>query len=131
VGDIAKGAIIGVVVAILMLGVLMEASGMLSGAAKPAPAAPMAFQLAVDRIGPDGKPDSLYGEDLAGAEVPGSDRYAFCAITGIVVQRPPMFTSNMPDADCAIERGDGGKWLVSTGGWQTCQVSCFRIVDGG
>ncbi len=132
--DIAKGSIIGVIVAIVMLSLLMEFSGMLSGGgqppAEPGPAAPSAtgFSLTVDRIGPDGKPDSDYGDELANAEVPGSEGYDFCAITGINVQRPSMLTSSMPDAGCVIERRDDGKWLVSTGNWQSCQVSCFKIV---
>ncbi len=97
--DIAKGSVIGVIVAILMLGLLMESSGLLFGPRQPPPApttpaptapAPASTGLvwSVSVIGPDGTPGTPYGEDLAAAEVPGSEAYDFCAITGISVERP-------------------------------------------
>jgi hypothetical protein len=125
--DIAKGAVIGVIVAILLLGVLAEWSGILNRPAA-APGGPLAFE--VTRIGPDGKPDTPYGEELTDAEIPGSAGYLFCMVSETRIQRPGMMVSNMPDGFCRLSRGDGGKWLISTGGWQECEVSCLKAAGG-
>ncbi|KAB2864403.1 MAG: hypothetical protein F9K43_17965 [Bauldia sp.] len=123
-GDIAKGVVIGVVVAILMLGLLLESEGLLFPNRQPAAMAPAT--AAMVRLGPDGPGDSVFGEDLTDAVVPASEGYDLC-LGELRVLRPSMMTSSMPDSFCTVRRGDDGKWLVSTGGWQSCTVTCVKL----
>ena len=123
--DISRGVLVGVIVSILLMAVLAEAAGVLNH-----PTPPPAATLELTLIGPDGKPGTTYGDDLKDVEIPGSAAYPVCMVTGERVKRPPMFTDNLPDAYCQLTRGDGGKWLLSTGGFQECEVSCLKLGGG-
>jgi hypothetical protein len=131
VSDIAKGVIIGVVVAILMLGLVIESQGILFARTEAPPPTPAVAPgdgtapPASVRLGPDGKADSFFGEDLVNASIPGSDGYNVC-FGELRVLRPSMMISRMPDSFCSVAKDAAGKWVVSTGGWQQCQVVCFN-----
>jgi len=121
--DFAKGALAGAGL-VLLIAVLVRQEMMMNE--RQAAATPT---VSVTAIGPDGSADKLYGENLDKVEVPGSETYPLCLVTEMKVQRPSMMTSDMPDSYCRLTPGGGGKWLLSTGGWQECGVSCFRLAE--
>ena len=122
--DFAKGALAGAGLVLLIV-ILVRHEILMTERQAATPAA--APTVSLTAIGPDGSPDKLYGENLDKVEVPGSEAYQLCLVTEMKVQRPSMMTSDMPDSFCRLSPGEGGKWLLSTGGWQECGVSCFRL----
>jgi hypothetical protein len=125
--DTAKGTIIGFMVAVILAGFVVavldfRASGNGDKADKKPPA-----KVTVARLGPGGKPDAFFGDDLRNVVIPGSRGYDFC-FGELRVQRPSMMTTNMPAAYCSVSRhSPKGPWRISTGGWQECQAVCVKF----
>ncbi len=122
--DMAKGGIVGVLVAVILAGFVVA---ILDFTAKHKPTdGPHPPRITIARIGPDGTDGSFFGDDVKNAAIPRSQRYQFC-VGELRVQRPSMMTSDMPDSFCTVTRRAKGLWRMSTGGWQQCQAVCFRI----
>ena len=122
--DMAKGTIIGVLVAVILAGFVVA---ILDFTAKHKPSdEPRPPKIAVARLGPDGTDSSFFGDDVKNAAIPRSQRFDFC-VGELRVQRPSMITSDMPNSFCTVTRRTKGLWRMSTGGWQQCQAVCFRI----
>lgn len=123
--DMAKGTIIGVMVAVVLAGFLVAILDF-TGRKKP-PKEPQPAKIVVAHLGPDGTDRTFFGDDVRNAAIPRSQRYDLC-VGELRVQRPSMMTTSMPDAFCKVTRqGKGGLWRVTTGGWQQCQAVCVRF----
>lgn len=123
--DMAKGTIIGVFIAVILAGFAVAALDYWPRPKSPDRDRPA--KVTVVRIGPDGKPGTVFGDNVKNAAVPGSQRYDVC-FGELRVQRPPMMTSNMPTSYCTVTRkGNKGPWRISTGGWQECQAVCVKF----
>ncbi len=122
--DMAKGTIIGIMVAVILAGFVVAVLDFRkSGTWVKEPPA----RVTVVRLGPGGKPGTFFGDGLKAAAIPGSQRYDLC-VGELRVQRPPMITTNMPTAFCSVTRkGRKGSWRITTGGWQECQAVCVKI----
>lgn len=124
----AKGTIIGVFIAVILAGFVVAVLDYWPPAKSPDRGRPT--KVTVARLGPDGKPDAFFGDDVRNAVVPGSQRFDLC-FGELRVQRPPMMTSNMPTSYCTVTRKAGkGPWRISTGGWQQCQAVCVKLGGG-
>ena len=122
--DVGAALAVGAMVAVVIAGGLV-ASLEVWGSGKNKPRQPEPVSTVV-RIGPDGTSRTSFGENVRGAVLANSRRFAFC-YGDMRVQRPSMMTTNMPDSFCTVSRqGRKGPWRISTGGWQQCQAVCFK-----
>jgi hypothetical protein len=123
--DMAKGTIVGVLVAVILAGFVVAVLDFSSSGKDPGREHPA--RMTVTRLGPDGKPGSFFKDGVRDAILPKSQRYDLC-FGELRVQRPSMITTDMPTAFCTVTRhGKKGPWRVSTGGWMECQAVCVRI----
>lgn len=124
--DVGAALAVGAMVAVVIAGGVvagLEVWG--SSSKRKPPPRPEATSLVV-RMGPDGTSRTTFGDNVRGATLANSHRFAFC-YGDMRVTRPSMITTDMPDAFCTVSReGRSGPWRISTGGWQTCQAVCFR-----
>lgn len=125
--DMAKGTVIGVLVAVVLAGFIVAALELWPPGRAKGPDRDRPGNVTVVRLGPDGKPGSSFEDDVKNAILPDSQRYDFC-FGELRVERPSMITTDMPAAYCSVtRRGKKGPWRVSTGGWQQCQAVCVRL----
>ena len=123
--DMAKGTIIGVLVAVILAGFVVAVLDFRSSVKGPDRERPP--KATITRLGPDGKPGSFFKDDVKNAILPNSQRYDLC-FGELRVERPSMMTTDMPAAFCTVtRRSKKGPWRVSTGGWMECQAVCLRI----
>ena len=123
--SLATATAIGVMMAVILAGLgvaILDTWG-----PKPRPDRPKPHAAKVVRLGPDGSDRTFFGDDVAQAIIPGSQRHDFC-VGEMQVQRPSMMTSNMPVSHCTVTRNSNkGPWRITTGGWQSCQAVCLSI----
>jgi len=122
--DMARGTIIGFVIAVILAGfvvAVLDVRTSRKGGGEP----PVDVKIA--RLGPGGKPGAFFGDNVNRAVIPGSRGYDLC-FAELRVQRPPVFLTDMPTAYCSVTRkGRNGPWRISTGGWQECRAVCVRL----
>lgn len=123
--DMARGTIIGFVIAVILAGFVVAVLDIRTSP-KDGKAPPV--NVTVARLGPGGKPGAFFGDNVNRAVIRGSRHYDLC-FGELRVERPPTITTNMPTAYCSVTRkGRNGPWRISTGGWQQCQAVCVRFV---
>ena len=124
--NVGAALALGAMVAIVLAGGVVAGLEVWGAKAKHKPPQRPEPASLVVRIGPDGTARTRFGDDVRGAVLANSRRFAFC-YGDMLVRRPSMITTNMPDAFCTVSReGRTGPWRISTGGWQECQAVCFK-----
>jgi len=125
--DMARGTIVGVLVAVALAGGAVAALEYTSAGKGGRADRDRPGKVTVVRIGPDNQRDSTFGDNVTNAVLRNSQRYDLC-YADLRVQRPSMITTDMPTAFCDVTRkGKKGPWRISTGGWQTCQAVCVKF----
>jgi hypothetical protein len=125
--DMARGAIVGVLVAVVLAGGVVAVLDFTSAGKGRHPDRERPAKVKVVHIGPNDEPGSSFGDDVRNAVLRNSQRYDLC-YADLRVQRPSVMTTQMPTAFCEVTRkGSKGPWRISTGGWQTCQAVCVKF----
>lgn len=125
--DMARGTIIGVLVAVALAGGAVAALEYTSAGKGGHAGRDQSGKVTVVRIGPDNKRGSTFGDNVRNVVLRNSQRYDLC-YADLRVKRPSMITTDMPTAFCDVTRkGKKGPWRISTGGWQTCQAVCVKF----
>lgn len=124
--DVGAALAVGAMVAVVIAGGVVAGLEVWGGTGKQSPRPKAPPSSLVVHIGPDGTARTTFGDNVRGATLANSRRFAFC-YGDMLVQRPPTITTDMPDAFCTVSReGRRGPWRISTGGWQQCQAVCFK-----